>query len=1472
MRNYLCKCMIALAISLIAVINARSQTFTSSGAITINNGANVAASPYPSIVNVSGLMGTVTKVTLTIKGFTNFSPEDVDMLLVGPTDQNLIFCSDAGGSISVNNLTITFDDAAAAALPASLILATGTFRPTNHDITEDVFPVPAPIGPYNNAPPFGSSGLSIFNGLDPNGAWKLYIIEDAGDAVIGSITSWTLNFTTTAPPNSSPFVTINQAAGQVDLANASPINFTVIFSEPVTGFTSSDVVLSGTAGATTVIVTEIAPNNGTIYNIAVGGMTIGGTVIASIPAGVVVNSNNIFYTASSSTDNTVTYSPPVSSNPTVTINQATGQSDPTSASPIHFTVTFSEAVTGFSSSDISFTGSTPLILITPVVTVTGGPVVYDVSVSGMISSGTVVATVPAGSAINAANQSNLVSTSTDNSVVYNIPSCTLTCPANITVPATSVSGAVVNYNVSPNGNCTNLVRIPAPTTTFPLGTTTVNAYNNVSSGAVYGLTGNNQLVTFNVNTADPTFISSTIPITGLQQDEKLAAIDFRPSNGQLYGIGVKQISILDVFSIKLYTINKTTGAATAVGTESFQLAGPEFSIDFNPVTDELRVLGNLGFNLRVNADLGTVIATDPRINYPGSSDFDPTIYGYVGAAHSNNIATANFTSLYLIHEKSNSLYIKGGINGIPSPNTGSATLVGPLGVNISSGFGFETSSIAGFDISLSAGALASFVVGGVYQLYSINLSTGAAVLIGNFSTSVIDIAIAPVTLPAPSCSFTVTVTPLTPPVITCPANFIVAITPSSCIANVSFTGDHAINITGSPSPNISYTSNTGIIGSGALTELTLQPGTTTITLTASNSAGTATCSFSVTVVDNIPPVFTYCPPDITVAAEASKCTADVGNPSLATDDCGPTMVTASTIFPVGISVQIFTATDVSGNTSTCSRKVTVTDSEPPKITCPVPITVTCASEIPAPDISAASASDNCGTPTITHVGDAITNQTCANKYTLTRTYKATDGFGNTAICTQLITVDDNTTPQIIGLTSSKQVLWPANHKMVDVTLDYRVSDNCVSSAGVTINIISNEPIDSTGDGDTNPDWEIIDNHHIRLRAERAANGTGRFYTITVTVSDGCNSPVSATTQVMVVHNITAPHSGNSFKVGSTVAFTGEFWDKPGNKHTAKWLIDGSTATGTVTEPSGNKNGKVTGSYKFTTPGVYKLQMNITDQNGVTSFANTNGDLEAIVVIYDPNGGYTYGGGWFDSPIGALVSNPSSSGKASYGFTMNYFKNSTNPKGETQFEFKVGDFEFNALNFDYLVISNSMAQFKGTGKIIGGQSGIGFTMTVTDGQLDGTGIDKIRMKIYNRNNGKVIYDNQPGASDAALPAHAVGANSIIVISGNNNLNLTKSNTSQQLEMDAAESKELGGLDLIAYPNPTASNFNITVAANVKTDKITMQVVDMYGRVIETRNVNANSVIRFGDRYKPGTYFVRVTQGKQHKEIKLVKLSD
>ena len=520
-----------------------------------------------------------------------------------------------------------------------------------------------------------------------------------------------------------------------------------------------------------------------------------------------------------------------------------------------------------------------------------------------------------------------------------------------------------------------------------------------------------------------------------------------------------------------------------------------------------------------------------------------------------------------------------------------------------------------------------------------------------------------------------------------------------------------------------------------------------------------------------------CPSNIVVNNKEGQCDAIVNYPeATTTGHCGLLAYSkaSGTAFPVGVT----TVTVRSPSTGeTCTFTVTVNDIEAPKITCPAPLTVSCAANVPAVDINSVTATDNCSIPTVTHVGDVISNQTCANRFTVTRTYKATDGSGNTATCAQVITVNDITPPQINGLSLSQQSLWPPNHTMRDITVNYTITDNCVDNPSVVVSVTSNEPVNGTADGDTDPDWEIVDLHHIKLRAERASNGNGRIYTITVTVDDGCNPKVSQSKQVYVAHNITGPQTGQPFKIGSVVPFTGVFWDKPGNTHTAKWLLDGSgIANGTVTEPSGNQNGKVTGTYKFNTPGVYKLQMNVTDQSGVTSYANTNNDLDAIVVIYDPNGGNAYGGGWFQSQPGALANNSAAQGKASYGFAVNY-KNTAKPKGETQFEFKVGDFEFNALNFDYLSINNAKAQFKGTGKIIGGQSGIGFIMTVTDGAIDGSGADKIRMKIYNRNNGTVYYDNQPGANDVSDPTTVVGVNSSIVIqdAASVNNNLTKETT-------------------------------------------------------------------------------------------------
>lgn len=564
----------------------------------------------------------------------------------------------------------------------------------------------------------------------------------------------------------------------------------------------------------------------------------------------------------------------------------------------------------------------------------------------------------------------------------------------------------------------------------------------------------------------------------------------------------------------------------------------------------------------------------------------------------------------------------------------------------------------------------------------------------------------------------------------------------------------------------------------------------------------------------------------------------------------------------------WTATDACGNTSTVSQVINVRDTKPPVFENSEPVSgiiVSCTKDIPAAPTQ--TATDNCSdTPTITFT-EVKTNIQCVNRYTLTRKWIASDECGNTAGRTQTINVDDKEPPEVTAISADPAVLWPPNHKMRDVTINYTATDNCGVTS--TLSVSSSDPINGGSDGDQSPDWEVIDGHHVRLRAEKANNGQARHYTIKITISDGCNPPVDTSVTVVVAHNITGPQTGNPFKIGSTVSFNGVFWDKPGNTHTAKWLLDGSpAANGIVTEPSGNQNGKVTGSYKFNTAGVYKLQMNVTDQTGITSYANTNNDLDAIVVIYDPNGGNAYGGGWFQSPAGALASNSTAEGKASYGFAVNY-KNAAKPKGETQFEFKVGDFEFNALNFDYLAINGAKAQFRGTGKILGGQSGIGFIMTITDGQLDGSNADKIRMKIYNRNTGYVYYDNQPGMSDANDPTTIVGTSSSIVIQGTATGEPMTGAIRTTGQEELADQK-IPHLEIIAYPNPSNKHFSIQVRSDDLTTKLTMQVFDNQGRLVEKKdNLTAGTVIRLGNMYKAGVYYVRIMQGRQHGEVKLIK---
>jgi subtilisin-like proprotein convertase family protein len=150
-------------------------------------GGPAAASTYPSTCTVSGLGNSITDVNLVLTGLSHSYPDDVDMLLVGPTGANAIVVSDAGAGGDIVNVNLTLDDEASGPLLDASQIVSGSFRPANYG-TGDAWPAPAPV-------PAGGSPLTVFDGTNPNGVWNLYVYDDeALDS--GSLTNWSLTITT----------------------------------------------------------------------------------------------------------------------------------------------------------------------------------------------------------------------------------------------------------------------------------------------------------------------------------------------------------------------------------------------------------------------------------------------------------------------------------------------------------------------------------------------------------------------------------------------------------------------------------------------------------------------------------------------------------------------------------------------------------------------------------------------------------------------------------------------------------------------------------------------------------------------------------------------------------------------------------------------------------------------------------------------------------------------------------------------------------------------------------------------------------------------------------------------------------------------------------------------------------------------------------------------------------------------------
>lgn len=370
-------------------------------------------------------------------------------------------------------------------------------------------------------------------------------VEDlAGNKSTGSTsTDNTVSLDTVAP-----IVVINQASNQADPAKTSPVNFTVIFSEPVTDFTKDDVLLSGsTANLSTASI--IVTGSGTNYNVAVSNFNSNGqTVKASIRAQAAADAAGNANVASTSQDNTVTVDNMV---PTVTINQAAGQADPTSISqPINYTVVFSEPVTGFDVSDISVSG-TSISTSSGTITITGSGPTYNVNISGLKYfsgdiNGFLKLSVNFGAVTDAVGNSNSTSTSTDNLVRLDDQPPFVTInqavgqsdpairpPLNFTVVFSELVTGFDSSDVSLAGSTAN-VSSANITVTGSGQTYNVAVTNIASSGEVRASVKENAVLDAAGNLSRASTSTDSVVTLNIPQVRKKTVGVFRSSNGITY--------------------------------------------------------------------------------------------------------------------------------------------------------------------------------------------------------------------------------------------------------------------------------------------------------------------------------------------------------------------------------------------------------------------------------------------------------------------------------------------------------------------------------------------------------------------------------------------------------------------------------------------------------------------------------------------------------------------------------------------------------------------------------------------------------------------------------------------------------------------------------------------------------------------------------------------------------------------------
>lgn len=642
-------------------------------------------------------------------------------------------------------------------------------------------------------------------------------------------------------------------------------------------------------------------------------------------------------------------------------------------------------------------------------------------------------------------------------------------------------------------------------------------------------------------------------------------------------------------------------------------------------------------------------------------------------------------------------------------------------------------------------------------------------------------------------------------------------------------------------------------------------------------ANSSSCVQVISVGDNIGPAIT-CPQSIAVS-----CTSLVPLPNVATvtatDNCtgssiiahGGDVVTNQTCANNKTISRTYFATDACGNSSSCVQVISVNDNIGPAITCPSNIVVNCTSLVPPPNTATVTATDNCtGSATITHGGDAVSNQTCVNKKTISRTYFATDACGNSSSCVQIISVDDNIPPTLN---------CPPNVTIVCDTYSFSASatDNCSGSVNITY---SHPPGSTFPQGVTTVNVTAID---------ACGNSSVCSFTVTSYLGTLANYHMVFTNGSQDI-NLQAPSKGfigdiaidgiqGIEKTSGTIPYAGTMYTNAGTLSNWQNIINANPGQAFS---SLNQNARltqleneletafalinalpVTSGYNGITPvslnnlntqnGIAEqFVMNINSSFTVSTKINITGDFNDLFILrWDTDKIFSNG---YDGIVrfqngGAIV--PLGGLNASHFIHVAGDLKSSNGGSNPAPPYPQGPRTNN-----------------GTGSLINGGSNFsgggfftGYWLTTGDPTISNSG------QPYGKTSAltNAIFVGGLYSKTTKMPVTA-GTSGVYVSACTNGGHLPIGNP---VDVEPEENEaSVESILIHAWPNPSDNQFTLEIESN-KDEKFEIHVYDLLGKQVLKMERDNDQPLDFGAELLPGIYFIQIRQGNNFNTTKIVK---